>query len=155
MSRRYFPMCRSCLALLLGLLSLQSALGQSSAKKQLRGQAAEDTLDKHYQAARTYSVVGDPDRADTEYRAFLDEALHRLAMLKINEGDYSEGYRLFEEAIAMAPEDVSLRTDYGTALYQQNQMDNAKAQAEQAVKVKPDGIKAQYLLGRVLYAMGD
>jgi tetratricopeptide (TPR) repeat protein len=139
---------------LLALLSVHAVLGQSPTKKTTKS-TSEDSLDRHYQAARTFSVVGDTDHAAIEYRAFLGEALHRIANARINEGNYAAGYQLFDEAVAVVPDDVGLRLDYGNALLQQSNMDKAKIQAQKAVELQPQNSKAEYLLGRVLYEEGD
>ena len=115
----------------------------------------QDSLDRHYQAARTFSIVGDAEHAAAEYRAFLGEALHRMANGRISEGNYAAGYQLFDEAVAVAPDDVGLRLDYGNALLQQGNADKAKIQAQKAVELQPQNSKAEYLLGRVLYEQAD
>src|ERR1700760_3062789 len=114
----------SCGALL-ALLSVHTVLGQSPTKKTTKP-AAEDSLDRHYQAARTFSVVGDTDHAGAEYRAFLGEALHRMAIGRINEGNYAAGYQLFDETIEVVADDGGLRMDYANALLQQGNVEKAK-----------------------------
>jgi tetratricopeptide (TPR) repeat protein len=114
-----------------------------------------DSLNRHYQAARTFSVVGDTDRAAAEYRAFLGEAMHLMANLRISEGNYAAGYQLFDEAVGVVPDDADLRLDYGNALLQQGNTDKAKIQAQKAVELQPQNSKAEYLLGRVLYEQAD
>lgn len=139
---------------LLVLLSAHAVLGQSPTKKTVKP-VPEDSLNRHYQAARTFSVVGDTDHAAAEYRAFLGEALHRMANGRISEGNYAAGYQLFDEAVLVAPDDVGLRLDYGNALLQQGNADKAKIQAQKAVELQPQNSKAEYLLGRVLYEQAD
>jgi tetratricopeptide (TPR) repeat protein len=143
----------SC-GVLLALLSVHVVLGQSPAKKTTKS-TPEDSLNRHYQAARTFSVVGDADHAAVEYRAFLGDALHRIANGRISEGDYAAGYQLFDEAIGVVPDDVGLRLDYGNALLQQGNADKAKIQAQKAVQLAPQNSKAEYLLGRVFYEQAD
>ena len=144
--------CRCC-GVLVALLSVQAALGQSP-KKSTKA-APEDSLNEHYQAARTFSVAGDTDHAASEYRAFLGEALHRMANARIREGNYAEGFRLFDEGVAVAPDDAALRIDYGKALLEQDNADRAKIQAEKAVELQPRDSNAEYLLGRAFYEEGD
>ena len=151
--RGFWAHSYSCGALL-ALLSVHGVLGQSPAKKTIKP-AVEDSLNRHYQAARTFSVVGDTEHAAAEYKAFLGEALHRIANGRITEGNYAAGYQLFDEAVGVAPDDVGLRLDYGNALLQQGNADKAQIQAQKAVELQPQNSKAEYLLGRALYEQAD
>jgi tetratricopeptide (TPR) repeat protein len=143
-----------CCGVLLALLSVHAVLGQSPTKKTIKP-TPEDSLNRHYQAARTFSVVGNTDHAAAEYRAFLGEALHRLANGRVGEGNYAAGYQLFDEAVGVVPDDVGLRLDYGNALLQQGNADKAKIQAQKAVELQPQNSKVEYLLGRVFYELAD
>jgi tetratricopeptide (TPR) repeat protein len=154
MPRRYPQVfCRGC-GMLLAFLCVHSVMGQSQAKNPTKV-TPEDQLNQHYQAARTFSVVGDTDHAAAEYRAFLGEALHRMANGRISEGNYAAGYQLFDEAIGVVPDDVGLRLDYGNVLLQPGNADKAKIQAQKAVELQPQNSKAEYLLGRALYEQAD
>jgi tetratricopeptide (TPR) repeat protein len=115
----------------------------------------DDSLNQHYQAARTFSVAGATDRAAGEYASFLGEALHRMANTQVLEGNFSEGYHFYEEANAVNPNDADLYLDYGTALFQQGDFDKAKVEADKAIQMRADNSKSQALLGRVLFAKGD
>jgi tetratricopeptide (TPR) repeat protein len=148
----WVPSC--CCGVLLALVSVHAVLGQSPAKNATKA-TPEDSLNRHYQAARTFSVVGDTDHAAVEYRAFLGEALHGMANARINEGNYAAGYQLFDEAVGVVPDDVGLRLDYGNALLQQGNADKAKIQAQKAVELQPQNSKAEYLLGRAFFEQAD
>lgn len=139
---------------LLALLSAHVVVGQSPTKKTSKS-VPEDSLNRHYQAARTFSVVGDTVHASAEYRAFLGEALHRMANGRISEGNYAAGYQLFNEAVVVAPEDAGLRLDYGNALLEQSNVDKAKIQAQKVLELEPQNSKAEYLLGRAFYEQAD
>jgi tetratricopeptide (TPR) repeat protein len=143
-----------CYGILLVLLVVHPGLGQPPAKNTAKS-TPEDSLNQHYQAARTFSVVGDTEHASAEYRTFVGEALHRMANAHIQEGNYAAGYRLFDEAVGAAPDDLQLRLDYGNALLQQDNMDQAKIQAQKAVELQPQNSKAEYLLGRVFFEQQD
>lgn len=140
-------------AVLLALVSVQAVIAQSP--KTATKATPEDSLNEHYQAARTFSVGGDTERAAAEYRAFVGEALHRMGNTRISEGNYAAGYQLFDEAVGVAPDDVGLHLDYGNALLEQGNVDRAKVQAEKAVELQPQNSKAEYLLGRALYEEAD
>ena len=136
------------------LFSASYGLGQTPEKQPLH-KSAEQNLTDHYQAARTFSLVGDTDKAAVEYRAFLGGALHQMADARVNEGKIADSFALFEQAIAATPDDLQLRLDYGDVLFQENQMDKAKAQAEQALKLKSDSAEAHYLMGRIYFELKD
>lgn len=139
-------------ALLFFLLAFCSPIlsGQTSANV-----SSQDESNRHYQAARTFGVVGDLDHAALEYRAFLGEALHQMANARTNGGKFAEAAPLFEEAISLEPDDMDLRLDYGSALLHNGNEDRAKPQTERAVELHPENGRAQYLLGRVFFEQGD
>jgi len=114
-----------------------------------------DTLQQHYDAARTYSLAGDQEHASLEYKAFLGEALRRMANARVREGMTKEGIQLFQDAIAITPKDADLRLDYVTTCLDADLPDEAKTQAEEAVKLAPESARAQYMLGHVFYDKGD
>lgn len=136
------------------------ALWAQTASKPAKPKAAEvpsplSSLERHYEAARTFSIGGNPDRAAAEYRAFLAETLRRMGNLRANEANFESATQLFEEAIAIAPESPETRRDYGNALFMNGDLDKAQIQAQKAVDLEPLNSKAQYLLGRVFYEKGD
>lgn len=116
---------------------------------------SENSLDQHYQAARTFSMAGDSDHAAAEFRAFLAEALRRMANARVNEGNLTVPASLFEQAIALTPDNTDLRLDYGTFLLRQGDFEKAKLQAQRALELSPKSSKVRYLLGRILYQEGD
>jgi len=138
--------------LLLGPASFSQSSREAQAKT---GTFSEDSLDRHYQAARTFSMAGDSDHAAAEFRAFLAEALRRMANARVNEGNLALPASLFEQAIALTPDKTDLRLDYGTLLLRQGDFGKANIQAQKALELSPDSSKVQYLLGRILYQEGD
>ncbi len=123
------------------------------------GQAAKapdtDTLQQHYQAARTFAVGGDSERAATEYKAFLSEALRQMANARANAGNFTSSFQLFEEAIQAAPDSPLVREGYSTALVLGGDAERARVQAEKAVELAPKDGYAQALLGEILYQAAD
>lgn len=155
-----FNMPRLCSRFVLccGFFLLALSSGPSFAQKsEKRTQAAspQETLTQHYQAARTFAVAGDNDRAAAEYRAFLAEALHQFANVRVTEGSFLAADQYYEDALAITPDDPQINVDYSTGLLQQGDLENAQLQAQKAVALQPENIKAQYLLGRVLFARQD
>jgi tetratricopeptide (TPR) repeat protein len=144
------------LKILAVILCCEVAFPQASRKPRQKVDAPpQDSLLRHYQAARTFSVVGDSEHASAEYRAFLGEALRKMANARVNEGNLAAATSLFDEAIAVAPDDGELRMDYGNLLLRKDDSAKAKVQSQKALELLPDRSKVQYLLGRVLYQDGD
>lgn len=117
--------------------------------------APEDPVARHYQAARTFSTVGDMKHAAPEYRAFLGEVFHQMANARVSAGDLAAAYKAFDEGLAITPDDVELHLDYAETLLRNGDPEGAKAQAQKAVDLAPQNSKAQYLLGRVLFEQND
>jgi tetratricopeptide (TPR) repeat protein len=114
-----------------------------------------DPLLEHYDAARTFELGGDQERAAVEYKAFLAEALRRIANAHASAEDFSMACEYFDQAVALAPENSDLHLDYAVLRMRQKRLDDAKAQLEQALKAAPDNAKAHALLGRVLVNQED
>jgi tetratricopeptide (TPR) repeat protein len=148
---------------ILALTFLSSAAAQtakpptkSSAKPKPAPQAAPpDTLQQHYDAARTFAISGDQANAAIEYKAYLAEALRRTANARTHQGNYAAASTLFQDAIAADPADAQVRLDYAVLCIDKEDIPEAKAQSEKAVQLAPDQERTHYMLGRVLYAQGD
>ncbi len=150
--------------LLASLLPAQNAKPASSTHAHTRSASAQaekpgpeppDTLQQHYDAARTFGVSGDQERASVEYRAFLGEALRRMANARAHEGNPKEAIQFFKDAVAVAPADPEVRLDYAVTCLDAELLPEAKTQAEEAVRMAPDNPRAHYILGRVLYSQAD
>ena len=128
----------------------------ASAKPKPAPQAAPpDTLQQHYDAARTFAISGDQANAAIEYKAYLAEALRRTANARTHQGNYAAASTLFQDAIAADPADAQVRLDYAVLCIDKEDIPEAKAQSEKAVQLAPDQERTHYMLGRVLYAQGD
>lgn len=133
----------------------------AAAHKRSAAQAAKpaperpDTLMQHYDAARTFGLSGDQEHASAEYKVFLAEALRRTANARAHEGNRKEAIQFFQDALAVAPANVDLHLDYAVTCLDADLLPDAKAQAEEAVKLTPDDPRAQSTLGRVLYEQAD
>src|SRR5579864_4340393 len=90
-----------------------------------------DTLQQHYDAARTYGLSGDQERASGEYKVFLGEALRRMANAKAHEGDPDKAIELFKEAVTIAPTNADLHVDYAVTCLDHDLLPEAKAKAEE------------------------
>ncbi len=145
---------RLSLALVLCLAAIPCAAQRpSSAKVQpQKTQQPQDPLQQHYDAAHTFYLGGDLDRAATEYNLFLAQAFHRLANAYSDARDFERSAKLFEEATNLAPDDNSLRLDAARTLFQQGKLQEARALVEKVRQSGQEDAKTQVLLGQILYA---
>ena len=117
--------------------------------------SSPDTLRSHYEAAQSAQAAGQLDRASTEYRAFVAEALRRIAKRWGAAGDLEKAIALLREALALTPDEVGLRLEYAEACRAANDLPAAKGVAEKLVADQPKNARAQLELGRTLSQMGD
>ncbi|HWZ81031.1 MAG TPA: tetratricopeptide repeat protein [Terriglobales bacterium] len=115
----------------------------------------QDDFQRHFAAARTFQVSGDQERAAVEYRAFLGGALRSSAKASYELGEMGRAGSLFEQALAIAPEDPETRLDYAQMLFQQEKLSEARDLAEKVLSKNPDQARAQLILGQVLFAQKD
>lgn len=130
------------------LLTSLFSLGLAAQTAKPSANSAADTLQKHYEAARTYGIGGDQEKATVEYKAFLAEALRRIANARAHGGEMDSSTALFNESLSIAPSDKNIRLDYATTLLQQGKPAESKAQSEIVLKAAPDDPRAHYALGR-------
>jgi tetratricopeptide (TPR) repeat protein len=138
------------------LIALVVSLAAAQKTKPKASTAPEvDLLQQHYDAARTFAIGGDQAHAAAEYKAFLAEALRRTANARAHQGDVARADALFRDAIAIAPENPDVHLDYAVLFLDNDDLPQAKQQAEAAAQLAPNLMRAHYLLGRVLYEQGD
>src|SRR5260370_41405981 len=111
--RRTFPVAGICVAFTLLLLAapllllLATDLLAADQKKSTPPSRSE-TLQRHYDAAHTFYLGGDLERAAGEYNVFLEEALQPLAETPSGAGDFDRSVALFERALELPPHDRDL-----------------------------------------------
>jgi len=127
----------------------------TAARPQNAPQAAQENFQQHYDAARTFQVSGDQERAAAEYGLFLSGALRSSAKATVELGEPERGISLFEEALKISPNDAETGLDYGRLLLQQDKPTEARTVVEQILPSAPDDAKAQALLGQILFAQKD
>src|SRR5712692_7623900 len=110
---------------------------------------------RHYDAARTFQVSGDQERAASEYVAFLAGALGSTAGAYARLGNADKAAGFFDEALRLAPANSAIRLDYGRMRLRQGNLPMARTLAEQVLKDDPENVKARALLGQVLFSQGD
>ncbi len=120
-----------------------------------RGAEPEDPLKQHYEAASRFARAGDGEHASEEYRAFLSEALHRVANGRADAGEFHSAEPLFEQGMALAPNDRNLKFDYAKACLDNDNLPKAKQLAEELAKSSQANVAVRLLFGRVLFHLGD
>jgi tetratricopeptide (TPR) repeat protein len=128
---------------------------QTAARAQNTKQQPQDTLQKHYDAARTFQLSGDQERAAAEYGVFLSGALRSNAKASVELGDLNRAASLFDQALLVAPDDPETRLDYAQLLIHQEKLSEARSLAERVLASSPDNARAHSLLGQVLFAQKD
>ncbi len=152
---RLRALCGALLVLSYPLSSQTPVPRKSLPRPAQKTAAALDTMQQHYDAARTYGLTGDQEQASAEYKAFLAEALRRTANARSHQGDFKTATQLFQDALELAPDEASLHLDYAVACLDHHNLPEAKTQAEKAVQLAPNDSRAQFILGRILYTQGD
>ncbi len=105
-----------------------------------------------YEAAQRAQTSGDLVHAAQDYQRFLADALRHLAEGYARAGDYQNGAKLFEEALAVEPESVAtdLHLAYAQAALLARDMPTAKAQARAVITADPKSSAARLVLGEAL-----
>jgi tetratricopeptide (TPR) repeat protein len=109
-------------------------------------------LQQMYDSAQRAQSAGDMTRAAHDYRSFLADALRHLADGYAQAGDYPGAAKLFEEALAVVPEEnaTDLRVAYAQAALLARDIPTSKAQAQTVVAADPKSSTARLILGEAL-----
>ncbi|MGH9734895.1 MAG: tetratricopeptide repeat protein [Candidatus Acidiferrales bacterium] len=130
-------------------LAIVLAAGSQAWGQRARG-GAQNALQRDYQQAQSYQAAGKLQAAAVEYRLFVGEALHRIALGQSNVGNVAKVLPLFAEAQSLVPSDIDLRVDYAEACRRAGDIQKAKSLAQDAVNAEPENASAHLTLGRVL-----
>lgn len=138
-------------ALMLFVFSGISVLSSFAQPTQTARHPAGD-LQKMYNAAQHLQSAGDLPHAADAYRNFLVKALWQLAEDHLQAGDYAGGAKLFEQAIAIEPQDAApgLHLAYAQAALSARDIPKAKSLAEALVTSSPKDSNARLVLGEAL-----
>ncbi|MEO6815117.1 MAG: tetratricopeptide repeat protein [Edaphobacter sp.] len=109
-------------------------------------------LQQRYDSAQRAQSAGDMTRAAHDYRSFLADTLHHLADGYARAGDYPGATKLFEEALAVIPEEntTDLRVAYAQAALLARDIPMARSQAQIVVAADPKSSTARLILGEAL-----
>lgn len=146
-----------CVSALLALPCFSQVPTRSSVPRQQATSKAttQDSLQQHYDAARTFQLSGDQEHASPEFSAFLTGALRSSAKASVELGDFNRAANLFDQALLISPNDAETRLDYAQMLFQQEELPEARAAAEKVLASSPDNARAHSLLGQILFAQKD
>jgi tetratricopeptide (TPR) repeat protein len=131
------------------------AVSEQNPAKQEGTKSGHESLQEHYDAARTFQLSGDQEQAATQYKLFLADALRQIADGKTQAGEFDDADNLFREALGLAPESANVNIDYAALRLEQGNAKEAKPLAERAVQLAPDNAQAQYMLGSALFQQQD
>jgi tetratricopeptide (TPR) repeat protein len=112
-------------------------------------------VEAHFDAAQTFQIAGDLDRAAAEYRKGISVALDRLGNLKVSNGDYDAGLDLLSKAVSADPSNKDVQIDMGIAYFRHGDYANAKASVRGVLKSDPSNFRARNLLGKSDFMLGD
>ena len=82
------------------------------------------------------------------------EALTNYALAMVQTGDAVSALTIYAKALAVGPDNATLREDYGAAYLQKADLDNAVAQFKAGLKIEPDNAHLHYDLG-LAYKLKD
>ena len=142
-------------SILLIPLLVNFAVSQQNPARREGTSSVQQSLQEHYDAARTFQLSGDQEQAATQYKLFLADALRQIADGKTQAGEFDDADNLFREALGLAPESANVNIDYAALRLEQGDAKEAKPLAERAVQLAPDNVQAQYMLGSALFQQQD
>jgi YaiO family outer membrane protein len=87
--------------------------------------------------------------------AFAQESAVERARVMAQSGDRAGAIVLLEQRLASAPDDLDARTLYGTILWWEERIDEARAQLRRVVATDPSNLDARLALIRVELAAGN
>src|SRR5207302_116465 len=140
--------------ILILLPAVPAMAGQASAKAG-GVKSVRESLLQRYDAARTFQISGDQDRAAVEYKALLAEVLRQIGDTEMNDGKFEDADKLLTEAVTLAPENPDAPLDYAALRLQQGKPKEAQALAERAIQLAPGNARSQYMLGAALFQQQD
>lgn len=121
----------------------------------------EQKRQAYLESGNTLMAQGKPADAIVEYRNAIrvdgkfGEARYRLAEAYSQTGDLRRALQEYIRAADLLPDNVESQVKAGTMLLLARQFEEAKARAEQALKVDPKSIDAQILLGNATAGTRD
>lgn len=143
--------------LVFSLAEFMLGLTQQSAptSKTLGAVKEPGPVEAHFDAAQTYQLTGDFERATTEYHQAISAGLQRLGNLKVATGDNAAGIEMLEDAVVADAKNLEARIDLAIAYFRTGQYDKAKERATEVLKTDGANFRARSLLGKVHFMQGN
>ncbi|WP_251106790.1 tetratricopeptide repeat protein [Alloacidobacterium dinghuense] len=117
------------------------------------------SLQQHYDAAQEFQRTGKLSEAAEQYRAFLADALGKLAIGYGLAQDYSNAAPLFDEALALDSDSRSLLLDYARTAFMLGEFAHAKTLATEYIRKytgdREQLAQAHQVLGRTLLKLNQ
>lgn len=114
-------------------------------------------LQQHYDAAQSFQQAGKLEEAGQQYRLFISDALSELAFGEAHLGEYMKAASLFDSALALEPDSLSVRMGYAQAALDSGALPHAETLARQILQERLSDFKAlaqaHEILGRTLLRM--
>ncbi len=139
------------------LACVAGVYGQSAAKPH----STASSLQQHYNAAETLQGKGDLTQAASEYKLFLADALHQIANGRAYVGRYPEAVPLYDEALALSPNDAAIQMDYAEAALDAHDLPKVQYLAQNLISASSRRVrdrrsaKLHWLLGQALLGMDN
>ncbi len=125
----------------------QPATRPAQKSRDSRVSEAQAELVKRMAAAQTARTSGDPEAIAAANQRLIALALRELGQLRLLQGAYPQSVELQQRALAFE-DTVDQHVDLAIAEVQAGQLDAAIAEANKALAVQPDNVRANILLGR-------
>jgi cytochrome c-type biogenesis protein CcmH/NrfG len=114
-------------------------------------QAEEGSLLGHYNRAHAALRTNNQNTASVEFKAFIGEAIHRVANARARIGEFDDVDQEFDEALSLADADPEIRLDYASVLFDQGRLSEAHSMAQSALDLDPKNARARIVLGRISF----
>ncbi len=111
----------------------------------------EDPMFAHLDGAHAALESGDQGRASVEYKAFLVDAIHRIANARAAAGDWNNADQNFKESLTFVPDDSLLQLDYASFLFDRDRLAEARSVARSVLDHDPGNARVEILLGRISF----
>ncbi len=112
-------------------------------------------MQTHFDAAHTFQLAGDLSHAESEYRQMLGLALRQIGNFRANHNDFAGADEVFTTALALQTDDADLHVDYAILHLRRERFPEARREAEAAVTIAPENARAQQVLGKTFFALGE
>ncbi len=132
--------------LLLCLFGCNLGIGMSAG-----AQAEEDSLLGHYRRAQAALRSNNQDTASVEFKAFIGEAIRRVANAHARIGEFEDVDQEFDEALPMADDNPEIRLDYASVLFDQGRLSEAHSMAQSALDLDSKNVRTRIVLGRISF----